>query len=188
MNLFYLARDTELCAQLHYDKHVVKMIVETAQLLSTAHRVLDGEMYRELSPKGRRLKRWKHSRPHFEDLLYKATHMNHPSAVWCRSSVSAYMWTARLLKQLCKEYTHRYKKVHKVERTQLMQLLHCIPAGVPSFVDFVAPPQCMPDSYADADCIVAYRNYYVGDKLRMARYTNRTMPLWVAAALEEEDE
>ena len=45
MNIFYLDRDPVIAAQMMCDKHVVKMILESAQMLSTAHRVLDGDEY-----------------------------------------------------------------------------------------------------------------------------------------------
>ena len=44
MNIFYLHENPEICAEYHCDKHVVKMILETAQMLSTAHRIIDGEL------------------------------------------------------------------------------------------------------------------------------------------------
>jgi hypothetical protein len=85
MNIFYLNYNPVICAQEHCDKHVVKMIVEYAQLLSTAHRVLDGIGYVELSANNRKVKRFKLDEPR-ESSLYKACHINHPSAVWTRSS------------------------------------------------------------------------------------------------------
>ena len=81
MNIFYLHNDPKICAEQHCDKHVVKMILEYAQLLSTAHRVLDGTMYYEPSRRtGRMVKRY-YLKDQRKD-LYQATHMNHPSAVW----------------------------------------------------------------------------------------------------------
>ena len=83
MNIFYLDPDPKTCAQMHCDKHVTKMIIEYSQLMSTAHRVIDGEEYIDNSS-GRKIKRWKLSDIR-EDVLYKATHINHPSAIWCWS-------------------------------------------------------------------------------------------------------
>ena len=81
MNIFALHLEPKTCAEMHVDKHVVKMILEYSQLLSTAHRVLDGQQYVDDSS-GRRIKRWKLNNSFAGDkLLYKATHINHPSAI-----------------------------------------------------------------------------------------------------------
>ena len=78
MNIFVLDEDPQVAAQMMCDKHVVKMIVESAQMLSTAHRVLDGEQYTELSANNRRIKRWKSRHKLFEEMLYKASFVGHP--------------------------------------------------------------------------------------------------------------
>jgi len=147
MNIFYLDNNPKTCAEMHVDKHVVKMILETAQLLSTAHRVLDGHEYVDDSS-GRRIKRWKLTNSFAgDDLLYKATHINHPSAVWARESKANYQWLAYLLVELCKEYTHRYGKVHKCEEIGLVKwLVNCIPENIPN-KPFTQPTPAMPDQY-----------------------------------------
>ena len=81
MNIFYLNEQPQPCAEMHCDKHVVKMIIEYAQLLSTCHRVLDGEEYYDKTANGRRIKRWKMDDPFMEACLYKASHVNHPSNI-----------------------------------------------------------------------------------------------------------
>ena len=95
MNIFFLLKlDSETnvwakeCARLHVDKHVVKMILEYAQLLSTGHRVLDGEEFIDDSGK-RKVKRWKLDNE-LDNILYKATHSKHPSAIWCRETSENY--------------------------------------------------------------------------------------------------
>lgn len=127
MNIFYLDNDVTTCAEMHVDKHCVKMILEYAQLLCTAHRVLDGkEVVEQKYVKGslparyRNVKRWKLTDER-NDLLYSATHINHPSAVWARQNVENYKWLQSLLVALCKEYTYRYGKVHKCERDGLVK-------------------------------------------------------------------
>ena len=79
MNIFYLDKDPKTCAEMHCDKHVVKMIIEYAQLMSTAHRVLDGDPYVSQTLGGRRIQRWKHPIAKMEKTLYKASHVKHPS-------------------------------------------------------------------------------------------------------------
>ena len=112
MNIFYLHNDPKICAELHVDKHVVKMIVEYAQLLSTAKRMIDGVKYQALSKTGRKVQRYRLPNPNEEATIYKAVHYHHPSAVWARSSTQHYNWLYSLFRELGREYTHRYKKDH----------------------------------------------------------------------------
>ena len=114
MNIFYLHPEPRTCAEMHVDKHVVKMIIEYAQLLSTAHRILDGEEYIDASS-GRRIKRWRLADDAMEQNLYKASHINHPSAVWVRQSNNNYTWLFCLFTELLQEYTYRYGKHHATE-------------------------------------------------------------------------
>ena len=115
MNIFYLDPDPRTCAEMHCDKHCVKMIIEYAQLMSTAHRVIDGTEYTDLTANGRRIKRWRLDDDR-ESILYKASHINHPSAIWCRANYDNYVWLYRMWFYLCKEYTYRYGKVHSCSR------------------------------------------------------------------------
>lgn len=180
MNIFYLHNDVDVCAHMHVDKHVVKMILEYAQLLSTAHRILDGKLVEGVSKTGRKAKRWVLKNDNDERLMYKATHMNHPSAVWCRENSENYMWLAHLLEALCTEYTYRYGKVHKVQRDGLMdQLLRKTPKNIPAG-EFTEPTPAMPDEYkVDNDSIESYHNYYRGSKTRMFSWKNRETPSWI---------
>lgn len=164
---------------MHVDKHVVKMILEYSQLLSTAHRVLDGKEYID-SSSGRRIKRWKLDNSFAgEQILYKATHINHPSAIWARESKANYQWLANLLVELCREYTHRYGKVHKCEESGLVKwLVNCVPENIPN-KPFTQPTPAMPEQYkVKGDSVKSYRNYYIGDKQRMASWKSRQVPEW----------
>ena len=172
MNIFYLHEEPAVAAAWHCDKHCVKMILETAQILSTAHHVLDGE---DIRIEG----------------LYKSTHVNHPSTVWARSGLENYKWLHRLLDELCYQYTKRYKKVHKVERSGLLSNLATPPKNI-SNQEFSEPPQCMPDEYKVHKTpqmvhsfpkglnktSLAYRNYYLGEKMGFARWNYTTPPPW----------
>ena len=91
MNIFYLNESPETCAQMHCDKHVVKMIIEYAQLLSTAHRVIDGNPYYDKTKNGRKILRYRMENPNLEKTLYKAAMINHPSAVWARKNSENYI-------------------------------------------------------------------------------------------------
>ena len=157
MNIFFLDRYPHVAARYHCDKHVVKMIIETAQLLSTAHRVLDGDNYAD-----------SHG-------LYKRTHENHPCAMWARASMWNYRWLWSLLSGLCAEYTLRYGKTHATERMldSLRLQPHNIPVGYA-----VDPPQCMPDEYKHLSAVSAYRAFYSGDKRRFAAWNHGPKPDW----------
>ena len=183
MNIFYLNENPKQCAQEHLDKHVVKMILEYAQLLSTAHRLLDGEQYID-SSSGRKIKRWKLKNLQLEQLLFKASHINHPSAIWCRKNVQNYMWLAELLEETCNEYTHRYGKVHSVQASGLMQALkNNFPNNLP-IGPFTEPTPAMPDDCkVPGDSIQSYKNYYIQKKRLFAKWTNREMPIWFAEGL-----
>ena len=130
MNAFGLDRDYTVAAQLHNDKHVVKMNIEYPQLMSTAHRVLDGEEYYDRTKNNRRIKRWRMSDIHMENTLYKASHINHPTNIWVRATASNYLWMYGLWESLAAEYTHRYGKVHG-SWAKLHEELKTIPKNIP---------------------------------------------------------
>jgi hypothetical protein len=177
MNIFYLHNDPKTCAQMHNDKHCVKMILEYAQLLSTAHRILDGVPTVSVGPSGRRSTRY-HLPDDRNDHLYSATHTNHPSAVWVRQTNTNYQWLFNLFEELMIEYTHRYSKVHKC--SELQEALRHAPNNI-SIGDFTEPTPAMPDEYkVKGDSIASYRNYYLGSKYKMSRWTNQVMPWWFA--------
>lgn len=177
MNIFYLDTDPKISAQMHCDKHVVKMIIEYAQLMSTAHRVLDGEMYYGLTANGRKIARWKMDNPVMEEGLMKASHVNHPSNIWTRSSNNNYTWLYFMWRSLCREYTHRYGKRHACEK--YAEFLQNPPKNIP--VDYkTQPPQAMPDDVkVFGDSRSAYRNYYIKYKKDFAKWTKRETPLWM---------
>ena len=183
MNIFYLDNDVAKCAEMHNDKHVVKMILEYAQLLSTAHRVLDGVLTVGVSKLGRKQQRYVLSDER-EQVLYSATHINHPSAVWCRQSDSNYIWLAKLLMACCKEYTYRYGKVHKCEQTGLVsELFSKLPKNLPKQKNFTAPTPAMPDECkVENDSLSSYRNYYNLNKTHLANWkgkiNSRSAPSW----------
>jgi hypothetical protein len=189
MNIFILSDNPVDAAIQHNDKHVVKMILESAQLLSTAHRILDGteqiEQRVTKTGKTRNVKVWK--LPDWrDDILYGATHRNHPSAIWCRESVSNYQWLWELLSALTDEYYHRYGQYkgdggvhHKVRSSGLLDALAWCPHNIKA-VQRTPFPQCMPDQYkVDGDAVQAYRNYYLGEKRDFLKYTNREEPNWI---------
>ena len=186
MNIFFFYRDPEQAAKEHVDKHVVKMIVEYAQLLSTAHRMLDGIEYTDYSKNGRKIKRYRLENPNKEKVIYKACHYNHPSAVWVRENRLHYQWLYRLFKKLGHEYTHRYGKVHSTNLL-LNQLLEDSPTNIP-VIDWKDPPPAMkhyPDCIVPGDSLQSYKNYYIVAKAYFAKWSKRETPQWFTEGIEQ---
>ncbi len=178
MNIFYLDHDVYKCAEMHNNKHTVKMILEYAQLLSTAHRFLDGTQSVGLSKTGRKQTRYVLPDGR-ESVLYMSTHINHPSAVWVRQSDANYAWLYRLFGALMDEYTHRYGKIHSCER--LSQALSYRPKNIP-VGPFTEPTPAMPDEVKiPGDSIASYRNYYINNKNHLANWKKRNIPSWFCA-------
>ena len=167
MNIFYLDKCPVKAAQMQCDKHVVKMILESAQLMSAANHILG-------FPKGMR-----------QDAPYKLTHKNHPCSIWARQSDENYRWLAEHALGLCKEYTLRYEKEHasqwRIEEMSEYEM---------SFPNkgFTSPAQAMPEEYKDKDPVVAYRNYYWNDKrhnIKMTWKKSRCPEWWIDAQERE---
>jgi len=182
MNIFFLHNDPTICAQMHNNKHTIKMVLEYAQLLSTAHRVLDGVQSNGFGKTGRKQIRYVLSDSR-ESILYTATHINHPSAIWCRQSTENYLWLANMLVALCEEYTYRYGKIHKVERDGLADvLLKNIPHNIGNS-GFTQPTPAMPDEVKiPGDSMASYRNYYINSKRHLSTWAgkinSRPVPIW----------
>ena len=185
MNIFYLDKDPKVCATMHCDKHVVKMIIEYAQLLSTAHRVLDGVSKNVLTKSNRKYTTWIHPTPLMETTLYKSTMRNHPSAIWARQSLSHYVYLKELWKNLCAEYTYRYGKVH-ITYTKLIDVLEVNPTNIPN-VPFFDPPPAMshfPLCIVPNNSLHSYYNYYIVAKNYFAKWTKRPIPEWYSKGLK----
>ena len=177
MNIFYLHNDPKVCAEMHADKHVVKMILEYCQLLSTAHRVIDGTESTGKSASGRMMRRWVLPDGR-ENKLYKATHINHPSALWVRKSYANYVWLWKLLDALCTEYTYRYGKEHKCYG-EISYMLSSPPKNLQKY-DWTPMPSCMADEYIISENpIDNYRNYYKIGKAALHNWKKREAPNWI---------
>lgn len=169
MNIFVIDDDPIIAARSLCDKHVVKMILESAQLLSTAHHIIDGE---ELpAVKGSKKKRYKHHSQYRDSILYRITHINHPCTIWTRETAENYNWLFLHFMEMCKEYTRRYGKIHACERnTELVDILKEPPAGLSS-KGLTTFAQAMPDAYkSPTSAVDAYRTYYINDKARFATW------------------
>ena len=175
MNIFHVDSDPAIAAQSLVDRHVVKMSLESAQLLPTAHRFLDGDLYIDSST-GRRIKRYK-LHDGREDLLYKSTHAMHPSAVWCRESVENYLWLVDHFAALLNEYTYRYDKRHKC--TDLLYTLQSPPFNLKEY-NSTTMKCAMPEEYKiSSDPVTNYRAYYKNGKKHLFKFTKRQPPEWI---------
>jgi hypothetical protein len=176
MNIFVLDKEPKTAAVMHCDKHVVKMIVESGQMLSTAHRILDGKETIRPSKSGKRMvKYWELDNERDENLLYKAVHMKHPCTLWTMESSKNYHWHWQLFNYLCDEYIHRYGKVHKTDELLRGRLLFP-PKNIP-LGEITEFRQAMFEYCKDPDPIKAYRTYYHEKPFKMV-WTNRSKPSW----------
>lgn len=155
MNIFVLNEDPVLAAQEQCDKHVVKMVLETAQMLSIAHRVDDNATF---------------------EYLYKVTHLNHPCVKWVLQSKANYEWLYKHFVGLCDEYTKRYNKVHLSDK-KLRDFLKNSPSNLPN-LGLTPFPQAMPDEYRKKNPVEAYRTYYIKDKSYFAKWKSGNVPSW----------
>lgn len=198
VNVFYLDHDPAAAARAHCDRHVVKMILETAQLLSTAWHVLAPDAIRyEIgatdplypfpslandSAVKARLEiggQWYLA----NQRIYGKTHEHHPSAVWARECTGNYDWLWRLGAHLLDEYTFRYRRSHASRH--VLRTLERPPVALPTG-PAAEPPTAMPDEYVAtdvegyADAVASYRAYYRGAKRSLLTYTRRPPPDWAA--------
>ena len=180
MNIFILHEDPVQAAQYQCDKHVVKMIVEYAQLMSTAHRIIDGTEWEGRTTKGHRIRRFFHPDPDMQESLYKACHLNHPSARWVRQSAANYGWLYEMWVALCHEYTHRYGRKH-LTQLKLEYTLLIPPLAINAEKRFTQPTPAMaqfPHCIVEGDSLASYRQFYWEDKYAFAKWTNRPKPEW----------
>ncbi len=155
MNLFFLNIDPEQCAKEHCDKHVVKMLLETVQMLYTAHHV-----------KGK-----------VPDFAYRIAHTNHPTCVWVRHCYENYLYTVNLAKYLSIEYTYRYNKIHSCQK-HVDWLLVNVPFKIDK-IEMTPIPLSMPiECKIINDPIKSYRKYYILKKQYFAKWTSRPIPRW----------
>lgn len=195
MNIFYLHPDPSICAKYHVDKHCVKMIVEYAQLLSTAHRILDGlEQQVRFTPIkviygecGISIKSGKekvktylslhHIDPYMDSTLYRHTHANHPSSIWVRECLGNYLWLYELFVALTKEYTFRYGRSHKTET--LIPYLAMTPKNICPNPNRSDPTPAMDDKFKRSSVLESYHNYYLTEKRPLLTWKNRPVPDFV---------
>ena len=151
MNIFVVNKDPAIAARQLCDKHVVKMILESAQMLCSAFE--NGE-----AP-------------------YRRAYYNHPCTNWARASQANYEWLLVHAYELCEEYFHRYGKIHKSLDAidwcdNNSHNLNLPDIGLTPFA------QAMPEEYKDNNPVRAYRAYYNGEKAYFAKWSERKCPRW----------
>ena len=176
MNIFFLSLIPRYCARYHCDKHVVKMIVECCQMLWTAFHLTGKKNWLTQVPKNMK--------------VYKVAHVNHPMCIWVRSDKNNFKWTAKLARELCKQYTKRYGKVHscyKMVRWFNRNIPRCDEDTTTTSVyckynypeGCTPPPLCIPQQeYHSRDLVKAYRKYYQGEKINFAKWRYSRTPYW----------
>jgi len=149
MNIFILSRDPIEAARMLCNKHIIKMCLESAQLLCNAHE---------------------------SEAPYKHTHIKHPCSIWVKESIDNYRWLVAHGFEICIEYTNRYKKTHKTQAV-IEWCKHNEP-NIPN-VGLTPFAICVKDKNAGVDPVAAYRDYYISEKARFAKWEPlATAPFW----------
>ena len=181
MNRFRIEETPRQCAQSHCDKHIVKMPLEEAQMLSTAHRMLDGTLEKRPSKSGKTMVKYWKMPDEREDIVYKAVHMGHPCTLWAAESLGNYRWAFALFQELCVEYTYRYGKVHKCYE-KLADTLKLAPDNINKSLEVTPMPLAMgaaPECMDPDDVIGSYRKFYITKQHRFdMKWKNRPTPEW----------
>ena len=157
MNIFYLDHDPVEAARMQADKHVVKMILESAQMLCTAHHACPSDAQRP-------------------EKFYKQAHLNHPSTIWVRTTTANYEWMIIHALALCEEYTHRYGKRHKSQ--EIIEWCMVNHPNIEEKGDLTEFRLAMPDECKIGDAVESYREYYNVFKKGFAKWKNRDVPYW----------
>jgi len=187
MNIFYVDKDPVKAAQMLLDKHVVKMILESAQMLCTAKRVLDGTEYFDKTKNGRKIRRWKLENSNEEATIYKAGWLNHPSTQWVLKSAYNYIWLYQHMMALNEEYKLRYghTKDHLTIQ-KLGELLKTPPKNAKINVKGTDATPAMPEHCkVPGDSVASYRKYYILEKRKFATWKSPAkMPEWYKKGIE----
>ncbi|MGP4845803.1 pyrimidine dimer DNA glycosylase/endonuclease V [Marinobacter sp. 1Y8] len=153
MNIFVLDTNIEKCAEYHCDQHAIKMILESVQLLCTA-----------LNKKG-------FSTP------YKSTHSKHPCVLWVEASYDNFEWLVQLTLALNAEYRFRFDKAGDHKSIAVLSEIDKFRFERLGLTPFA---QAMPDQYKQVDDpVLAYRQFYLGEKMGFAKWTKRDLPFWI---------
>jgi len=189
MNIFILHWNPRKAARWHLDKHVVKMILETAQLLYTAHWVLfypDLKQHKSVMALSKAQKQlpvpeYMRTAPLCEttqEPTYRPCHTHHPCAKWARTCNGNYRWLAELGRELAREYRFRFKKTHSCE-AHVEWLYANMPPTIQRYPRRPFIMAMAPEYRISKNPIVSYRHYYRTAKHELLKYTGRHEPHWL---------
>jgi hypothetical protein len=184
MNIFFLHRCPRRAARYAVDKHVVKMLLETCQLLYTCHHATGSTALHEAPFRTGTVERG-----------YKKLNPNHPCGKWLRASSVHYLWLSTYGMALLAEYDHRYgsTKTTKTKTTTPIKRHACaehilwLHHNPPPFLQnygWATPALAMPDIYKSGDPVASYRRYYLGDKQHILKWTGRHVPHWISPKVD----
>ncbi len=158
MNIFILDTDVRVCARFHADQHVVKMILESAQMLCTV------------------------LHEHGVQAPYRPTHRSHPCTLWAGRSLANWLWLRRLALALNREFRYRFRKDRDHASARVVAGLPRPPLRDEGLTPFA---QALPDVYrVPGDAVKAYRAFYIGEKARFVRWTRRRPPAWYVQGIQ----
>lgn len=191
MNLFILDTEPKKIAQYHCDKHIVKMPLESAQMLSTIHRIMNGSpkivsSYITVLREEKKFKKAKlvnvlshetynEETQHLICSMYHTAHVSHPVTKWTMQSKENYDFHFRVFEELLLEYERRYKRIHS--SSLLLSLLKTPPAGLLS-ASLTPFALAMPERYQMLDPVLSYRTYYMEEKRDIAKWNHSPVPEW----------
>ncbi len=179
MNIFILDKDPVRAAEMLCDKHLPKMIVESGQMLSTAHRLLDGTPTKKPSKSGKTMQTYYVLQDPREEVLYAAVHKGHPCTKWTMESKCNYYWHYQHFEAMGQEYTYRRSKTHSTIEL-LSSILKNKPINIPDsgLTEFAQAMSHFPECKVDGDAVSAYRNYYHVAKPFAKWQWGRPAPTW----------
>lgn len=159
MNIFVLDRNPQVAAEYLCNEHVIKMLTESVQMIATTSILLGGE-----------------SPPKKNGDPYKISHQWHPCTKWVMDSRDNWEWLVAHALGIAGEFRKRYGKEHAGERSLMYAISHCTAPAERGMTPFAL---CMPPEYKHRDAVVAYRQFYLGEKSRFAAWEPRaTTPEW----------
>jgi len=191
LNILWLDDDPSVAAQQHCDRHVPKMIMETAQILSSVWHVQAGvhagaAWTQVLSVDW--LPPTQAAPPREIDWfsvtlcgqrIYRARHTIHPAVAWACQYGGNYDWLYKLGMALLAEYEYRFGRLHAC--MPVLRTLELMPPPLLKTADqFCDGRIIMPAEIAAEEVVESYRNYYRKSKLNSLQYTRRKPPTWIA--------
>ena len=179
MNIFVLDKDPAKAAMMMCDKHIPKMIIESAQMLSTVHRMLDGTPIKRRSKSGKTMQTYYTFGDIRDDLYYLAVHKYHPCTTWTAESLQNYNWHYYHFVSMAKEFKFRRGKEH-ITFEKLGPILAAPPINIKDIglTEFVKAMTHYPECMVPGDAVQAYRNYYHKAKPFAKWEWGREAPTW----------